>query len=447
MPTARIRQALNQFFDLCIKAGYPPVKLGGIISAVSGGPDSMALGIAVHEYASCNNIIHKVMIIDHGLRIGSDVEAQLSAEQLRQKGIDVIIQTVEGVAPHTGLQNYARLHRFSLLSDEARRQSALVLFAHHRGDQAETIAMRLSRGASFHALSGIASLRYYQGVLFGRPFLNLSKADLMKACSVAGLQVVSDPSNENPVFERVRIRRFLADKKNLSESLLRLSAVASKFVYYYNWYVNRWINSHCQQIYTLQLRCPRIDFDSLSEEHRSSVLRAMISRISTMPILPSMRSVNKLSGYIKNRQNKTLGGCIIKNHDQDFTISAEFGRNAPRAIEIQPYEVSLFDRRWHVISACVGRINRLGMKRWSNRPSHWQPFARQKTAHPAHIGAMIPLLTTLDGRQIYPHLINQEDVCADLSVIESLVTEYVFVAWPIITDGVIHGLCSDHLKR
>ena len=105
-----------------------------------------------------------------------------------------------------------------------------MLFGHHRDDQAETVMMRLSRGSGLAGLSAMAPYSLYQGVVFGRPFLRLSKGDLISVCQAYGADFVTDPSNADPVFERVRIRQWLQHpgQKMARQQMMRLSAVSSR---------------------------------------------------------------------------------------------------------------------------------------------------------------------------------------------------------------------------
>jgi tRNA(Ile)-lysidine synthase len=117
--------------------------------------------------------------------------------------------------PETAIQDRARMARYRLLGRWAaeRGLSALVT-AHHLDDQAETLLMRLNRGAGARGLAGMrpaaplplpgAKLRLL------RPLLAWRRSDLEKICKSCGTKAVEDPSNSDEQFERVRVRRGLA---------------------------------------------------------------------------------------------------------------------------------------------------------------------------------------------------------------------------------------------
>ncbi|MBU1174818.1 MAG: tRNA lysidine(34) synthetase TilS, partial [Alphaproteobacteria bacterium] len=125
--------------------------------AVSGGVDSTALmHLAVAwQRQGHRSVAIAVLSVDHGLRPEARREAEAVAEAARELGLPAEILTCKGLPPRTAIQASARDMRFAALCAAVRRspgRSALVL-AHHRDDVAETVLMRLSRGAGVDGLS------------------------------------------------------------------------------------------------------------------------------------------------------------------------------------------------------------------------------------------------------------------------------------------------------
>lgn len=92
----------------------------------------------------------------------------------------------------------------------ARQMDALkldaVLVAHHRDDQAETVLMRLLRGAGTDGLCGMrACVPFGRGVML-RPFLGLGKQTLVQALAQEGLPHREDESNQSPLTPRNALR-------------------------------------------------------------------------------------------------------------------------------------------------------------------------------------------------------------------------------------------------
>lgn len=184
--------------------------------AVSGGPDSMAL---LHLAACAFPGRVEAATVDHGLRSASRDEALMVAGWCAAQAIPHAILTPD--APITGtLQANARRARYALLERwRAARRIDWLMTAHHADDQLETVLMRLNRGAG---VAGLAGVRRRQGVIL-RPLLGWRKAELAALAHDAGLPVVDDPSNGDARFDRVNMRRNLADAAWLDP----LSAVRS----------------------------------------------------------------------------------------------------------------------------------------------------------------------------------------------------------------------------
>ena len=117
------------------------------LTALSGGADSSALALLTQHYANAVGKRHLAVIVDHGLRDQSYTEARRVQDQMRSHGVISNIISIDGPRPTSGLQEWARLRRYQILMSVARDRQAVILFAHHGGDQAETIAMRLLRGS------------------------------------------------------------------------------------------------------------------------------------------------------------------------------------------------------------------------------------------------------------------------------------------------------------
>ncbi|WP_018262885.1 tRNA lysidine(34) synthetase TilS [Methylobacterium sp. WSM2598] len=181
---------------------------GGVVLAVSGGPDSTALmGCAA---ALPPRVPVLVATVDHGLRPESGEEAAGVAALAGRLGLPHRILTWRGEKPRTRLQEAARAARYDLLLGLAREAGAgAILTAHTLDDQAETVLMRLCAGSGPAGLAGIAPARRLGGLLLGRPFLDLPKARLVATCAAAGWPFAVDPGNAAARFARARLRRVM----------------------------------------------------------------------------------------------------------------------------------------------------------------------------------------------------------------------------------------------
>ena len=128
--------------------------------AVSGGPDSLALLLLA---AAARPTMVEAATVDHGLRAGSADEARMVAGICKQLGVPhrtLLADWPE--APTTNIQAAARAMRYRLLNEWAiDRGLPAVATAHHADDQAETLLMRLVRGAGVGGLGGGLYLFWY----------------------------------------------------------------------------------------------------------------------------------------------------------------------------------------------------------------------------------------------------------------------------------------------
>jgi tRNA(Ile)-lysidine synthase len=189
--------------------------------AVSGGPDSLALLLlaGVHSPGPV-----RAATVDHGLRPEARAEAEHVAAICAARGVPHDILTV-GLLPGAG-QAEARTARYTALGDWCEHHGLTHLAtAHHADDQAETLLMRLARGAGLGGLAGIRRERPLRpGVTLTRPLLDRRKAELEAIVAAAGLAPVRDPSNADPRYDRTRARALLAQTEWLEPARLAASA-------------------------------------------------------------------------------------------------------------------------------------------------------------------------------------------------------------------------------
>ena len=193
--------------------------------AVSGGPDSVAL-LLLAAAARPGDI--EAATVDHALRPDSAGEADMVAKQCDRLGVPHATLTVRWREPPvTAIQERARRERYRLLGFWAEERGLrAIATAHHADDQAETLLMRLMRGAGVRGLAGIRPRSIAAGteVRLLRPLLGWRRSELQQVCADAGLTPVADPSNLDEKFERVRMRRALGDAKWIDSAAVARSA-------------------------------------------------------------------------------------------------------------------------------------------------------------------------------------------------------------------------------
>ena len=192
--------------------------------AVSGGPDSLALLLLA---AAARPGRTEAATVDHGLRLESAEEAKMVAELCQKLGIPHHILVADWPElPQANVQAEARAMRYRLLAEWAEERGlAAVATAHHADDQAETLLMRLARGAGVGGLGGSRARRALtEQVELIRPLLGWRKAELERIIEQAGIEAVDDPSNSDPKHDRSRVRRWLASSDWADPARLAASA-------------------------------------------------------------------------------------------------------------------------------------------------------------------------------------------------------------------------------
>ena len=220
-----VRQAKSLFADF--------KRAGGLVLAVSGGPDSIALmWLAARWRKSLSRGPDLLAVtVDHGLRVESAREARDVKRLARELGVAHRTVRWTGEKPKSGVPAAARTVRYWLLATVARQNGAShVLTAHTRDDQAETLLMRLLRGSGIGGLAAMARQTEREGVLIARPFLNVSKAQLVATLAKAKIGFADDPTNRDVSFTRPRIRSLIeglgvegGDARNLARLASRLA--------------------------------------------------------------------------------------------------------------------------------------------------------------------------------------------------------------------------------
>jgi tRNA(Ile)-lysidine synthase TilS/MesJ len=197
-----------------------------VVAAVSGGADSLALAAALaFERPGAG-----ALVVDHALQEGSADVAAKAAAQCASLGLVARVLTAPAPSPlasalpdmatrdpsgrngggprnggGAGPEGAARELRYALLAEAA--GDAVVLLAHTREDQAETVLLGLLRGSGARALAGMAPVRGR----YRRPLLDLPRATVRAACLEAGLTPYDDPHNDDDRFTRTGVRRLLAE--------------------------------------------------------------------------------------------------------------------------------------------------------------------------------------------------------------------------------------------
>lgn len=202
------REALLAALESALQELPPGSDLG---IAVSGGPDSFALAALTARWAQGRHALH-LLHVHHGLYEQADGWTAQVRSLARALNVACHVSHVQvPVGQGDGLEAAARDVRYEALAAMARACGVgHVLLGHHLDDQAETVMLRLLRGAGPDGMGAMAAGMQRDGITYLRPWLDIERARIVEqAQSLAadlGLALVDDPSNRDPRYARGVLR-------------------------------------------------------------------------------------------------------------------------------------------------------------------------------------------------------------------------------------------------
>lgn len=181
---------------------------GQYLLAVSGGADSLALAHACSVLAASGWGRYSVCHVEHGLR-GDEAlrDLQLVQDFCSQYNLPFYAEHVQAAdmarKQHLSTEDAARRLRYAVLRRYKTQLGAgAIVTAHHLGDQAETVLLKLLRGAGIDGLSGMRA----QADDIIRPFLTLPKSLLQEYCKLYNIHCAYDSTNADTAYTRNRVR-------------------------------------------------------------------------------------------------------------------------------------------------------------------------------------------------------------------------------------------------
>ncbi|MGZ8394361.1 MAG: tRNA lysidine(34) synthetase TilS [Nitrospira sp.] len=199
-----------------------------VLVAVSGGPDSVALLSVLHALAPTWDLSLTVVHCHYGLRgHESDGDARFVTTLCRRLAIPCLVAPLSVTHRESGasssLQERAREARYGLFRKLAGDLGAeRVALGHNADDQAETVLLRMLRGAGLRGLAGMPHIRER---VFVRPLLSISRQEILSYLETAELSYRTDSSNAKPIYLRNRVRHeLLPVLQSLAPAAIRILA-------------------------------------------------------------------------------------------------------------------------------------------------------------------------------------------------------------------------------
>ena len=192
-------------------------RLEKLVVAVSGGPDSVAALLLLHELGQAAGFEVVAAHFDHKLRPDSTGDREFVTDLCERLGVPCM--TGEGDVPlasaemRMGIEETARRLRYQFLAFAAERQGAgAVATGHTADDHVETVLHHLVRGSGVRGMRGMlpsAPLPGMPSLKLIRPLLPIARADTVAVCEAAGIEYRRDETNDELGATRNRIRHVV----------------------------------------------------------------------------------------------------------------------------------------------------------------------------------------------------------------------------------------------
>ncbi|MGI6627092.1 MAG: tRNA lysidine(34) synthetase TilS [Bacillota bacterium] len=189
--------------------GHDMIESGDtVVCAVSGGPDSMCLldGL-LFLFDEFDFGIHVAHLHHHMRGEQADKDAQLVVDFCKSRGIQVTVEHEEvfrlAETLKIGVEEAGRIARYKFLFElKEQIEAQKIAMGHHMNDQAETVIMRLARGAGTQGLAGIPPVN--DSII--RPLIHISRSLIEEYCLKRKLPVITDVYNLDLKYTRNLVR-------------------------------------------------------------------------------------------------------------------------------------------------------------------------------------------------------------------------------------------------
>ncbi|MGH1471152.1 MAG: tRNA lysidine(34) synthetase TilS [Cellvibrionaceae bacterium] len=311
------------------------------VVGLSGGVDSVVLlhSLLSLELATPITAVH----VNHGLSEKSK-DWQKHCETLcEQWNIRLIVENVDVENQGKGIEDAARQVRYRVLSKHM-SQGDVLLLGHHQDDQAETLLFRLMRGAGPYGLSAMDECRAFSDGYIARPFLSISKTELLDYANQNNLLWMEDESNRENEFDRNYLRNevmpLLEDRWPNFAKRWQQTAVA------------------CQQADQMSHDLSLLDMDRCDEQRERWGYSLCFASLA---LLPRYRRHNLLRNWVRSR------GFAIMEFKHLLEAEKQFFQAAVSGAEVAWSGTAL---RLFADRLFLTGISRL---EWSHEAVQWSP--------------------------------------------------------------------------
>lgn len=311
-----------------------------VLVACSGGGDSVALASLLCEITPATGwSVAGLLHVNHGLRGASaDGDEAFCRRLAGELGVPITVERIDVAArarkERVSIEAAGHRVRYELFERVVRQGTAdLVATGHTRDDQAETVLMRLVRGAG---AAGLAGIRPRVGAVV-RPLLDIRRGELREYLALRGLSHREDPSNRDERVLRNRVRHrlipFLAEHFSpaITDVLARSAAIARDD--------DSWIDDAANAAMERIVQCTEGGLDVDAALLRAEppaiarrVARNALGRAGERRVgFDHVERLRRLADAGGNAPaSADFPGCRVERHGSTLRLRRRFGRSAPQ---------------------------------------------------------------------------------------------------------------------
>lgn len=381
-------------------SGEPSIGL-----AVSGGADSLALMLLAQRWAARLPQPPQLFVysVDHRLRPEAADEVTMvlgEAARLNMTGRALVWSADK---PRSGVQEAARQARYGLMATAMAEDGVGVLLtAHHRQDQAETVLMRLAHGSGVEGLRGMARFAEVEGIRVHRPLLDAEPEALRAVVEQAGLTPAADPSNFDEHYERVRWRNAMPALSALGLDAGTIAVFAERMGEI-DAAIAQMADGCFAEIVRLDgfgaARIELAPFVGLSPAISTRLMSRVLKIVGGRQKPRALGQVERLRQSIADGElakSTTVLGCVIRIKDGAIAVAREPGRSLPPDAALAPHGTLVWDERFRIVneSGDAGLIASVA----DYLPRHrLEEFLGVKVTAPAEAIRTAPIVRDADG--------------------------------------------------
>lgn len=199
---------MNKLIDSVVKSWPQELTNKKVYTiGLSGGIDSVVLLFIFAQIRELKSIVVRAVHVNHGISSNALLWETFCTSLCAKLKIELRIERFS-IQKNGGesLENNARITRYSVFCG---LDTDVIVLAHHKNDQVETLLSQMLRGSDLHNIAAMQEVIYKQNTLIWRPLLKITRHEIEEFAKFYGLSNINDESNDNVSYLRNYVRHNL----------------------------------------------------------------------------------------------------------------------------------------------------------------------------------------------------------------------------------------------